>query len=750
MELFRQGIKKLKKLIDEMLASSFVMSFKLAINSKWKLLRESFFIPFVDRVYVPVVDRFIKPVVESSKRGFITSKKFLDELFFGSIGKSFKLAINSKLKLIYEILKAKKSLRNGLITLMVLSLLLVNPFGTSFAKSVNKQEFFIYHVKDILQHSFGEKASAESGCYLATNTYENQLDGDLFGASKGKNLIIVQMESVQNMVIGADYNGQEITPVFNELIKESGSIYFDNFYCQIGAGNTSDAEFAVNNSLFGSIESYTYQLFEDNYFYGLPKVMIDEGYDTAVFHGYKKEFWNRENIYPNLGFQRFYSAEDYESDNIEGIGGGNIVGISDEAFFSQTAEKLSLLEDPFYSFIITLSNHNPFGLPDNLKKIKLEEKDENIFGNYLNAVHYGDYCIGEFMKAMKEKGLYDNSVFVFYGDHYGLTKSDSQIWDSVSEWLGQPYTYDEMNRVPLLVHIPGNDVNETISISGGQLDVFPTIAYLMGVEELNTLYLGQNLLTAEVGFVPIQLHMLKGSFIMDDVVFEMSRDGIFKNSKAWSRTTKEPLDIEPYYVEYKAAKQAVEVSEFYLYNDILNKVLIEGKNLNSILTQNQNNNPLPKELFLFTFEENSKEEIDEMAQYLKYNKKDYLAIDSDKLYAVLTKFEELYSGKRGVTGSILYVDEVANKEFLEMKSRIVPVMNESTNNYTKLEYLGYHNIIISPEQSGMTVDELRCFVESNRVAGFLLEEKSNGEYYDLAVATNVDLYELRKGFLRKQ
>ena len=120
------------------------------------------------------------------------------------------------------------------------------------------------------------------------------------------------------------------------------------------------------------------------------------------------------------------------------------------------------------------------------------------------------------------------------------------------------------------------------------------------------------------------------------------------------------------------------------------------------------------------------------------------------MYAVLTKFEELYSGKRGVTGSILYVDEVANKEFLEMKSRIVPVMNESTNNYTKLEYLGYHNIIISPEQSGMTVDELRCFVESNRVAGFLLEEKSNGEYYDLAVATNVDLYELRKGFLRKQ
>lgn len=647
-------------------------------------------------------------------------------------------------------LRTKKPFRNGFITLIVLSLILVNPFNASFAKSMNKQEFFLYHLKDLLYHSFGEKAPAQAACYLATNTYENQLDGDLFGVGKGKNLIVVQMESLQSMVVGADYNGQEITPVFNELIGESGSLYFDNFYCQLGAGNTSDAEFAVNNSLFGSIESYTYQLFEDNYFYGLPKVMIDEGYITAAFHGYKKEFWNRENIYPSLGFQHFYSSEDYISDNIEGIGGGNIVGISDEAFFKQTVEKMLLLEQPYYAFVITLSNHNPFGLPDDLKKIELEEKDQNIFGNYLNGAHYGDYCLGEFMTAMKEKGLYEDSVFVFYGDHYGLTKSDSQISSCVSQWLGKDYTYDEMNRVPMLVHIPNKDVNETISISGGQMDLFPTISYLMGVEGLKTLYLGQNLFTAEFGFVPIQMHMLKGSFIMDDVVFQMSRDGIFKNSKAWDRVTKEPRDPENYFLEYKAAKQAVEISEFYLYNDILNKVLVEGKDLNAILNQDQTNHPLPKELSFYSFENNSDEEIDYMARYLKFNKSEYLAISSDKLYSVLSRFEVLYSGKKGVTGSILYVDEVANEEFLDMKSRIIPVMKESTNNYSKLEYLGYHKIIISPQGSGMNIDELRCFVESNSVSGFILEDKKQGDYLDLSESNKIDIYELRNGFLKKQ
>lgn len=662
----------------------------------------------------------------------------------------FKQVIKKIGQVFIESFKTSKGFRNGLITLTIISLLLINPFDAAFAKSMNKQEFFLYHVKDLLQHSFGEKVSAETSCYLATNTYENQLDGELFGVGKGKNLIVVQMESLQGMVINADYNGQEITPVFNQLIADRGSIYFDNFYCQLGAGNTSDAEFAANNSLLGSIESYTYQLFEDNYFYGLPKVMIDEGYGTAAFHGYKKEFWNRENAYPGMGFQHFYASEDYVSDNIEGIGGGNIVGISDQAFFHQTVEKMASLEKPFYGFVITLSNHNPFGLPDELKKIEIEEKDQNIFGNYINSSHYGDYCLGEFMKAMKQEDLYEDSIFIFYGDHYGLTKADSNIEDSVSAWLGEEYTYDEMNRVPMLVHIPGSDVNENISISGGQMDLFPTISYLMGIEELKTLYLGQNLFTAQVGFVPIQMHMLKGSFIMDDVVFQMSRDGIFKNSKAWDRLTKEALDPEAYFVEYKAAKQAVEISEYYLYNDIMNKVLIEGKDLNSILNADNIKEALPKELSLYTFQTGADEEIDYMVRYLSFNKKDYLAIRSDELYTVLSKFENQYSGKKGVTGSILYVDETANEEFLDMRSRIVPVMDESTINYSKLEYLGYHNIIISPQGSGMNIEELTCFVESNEVSGFLLHDESKGEYEDLAEKNGVDIYNLNNNFLRKQ
>jgi len=637
--------------------------------------------------------------------------------------------------------KPSSRFRHITITILIIALLMCNPFGTAMGKTINSQEFFTYHIKDLLEYAFSERASAETAYYLATDTYENQLDGELFGVAEGKNLILVQMESMQNMVIGKDYYGQEITPVLNKLIDDGSTIYFDNFYSQIGAGNTSDAEFAANNSLFGSIESYTYQLFEDNYFYGLPKIMSDAGYETAVFHGYRKDFWNRGGIYPNLGFNHFFGGDDYINDNIKGIGGGNIVGISDSAFFKQTIEYMQDLSNPFYGFVVTLSSHNPFGLPEQLKELDINEADSsNIFGNYLNAVHYSDKCLGEFFDELKESGLYEDSIIVLYGDHFAMSKSDPRVSESVSNWLGHEYSYDEMNNVPFIVHIPGEDVKETNSISAGQVDIMPTLAYLMGIPELDSIYLGQNLFTAEKGFVPLQLHMIKGSFIMDDVVFEMSRDGIFKNSKAWNRITKEPIEIDPYFEQYKAAKQAVEVSSFYLYNDVLRRVLVDGQNLNMIMSSIRETAPLPEELTYFEVKAEESSGLEDLIKYLDENPKDYVALKSDDLYSLLKQLENDYSGKKGLTGSILYVDEVANSYFLELRSRIIPLLDNSTNNYAKLEYLGYDRIIINPDKTGMSSEDLKAFMDANDPAGFLIEGAREAIYRQYAEDYGVSLY----------
>ena len=369
------------------------------------------------------------------------------------------------------------------------------------------------------------------------DTYRTEKDGPLFGVAEGRNLIVIQLESFQNFVINAEYNGQEITPNLNEIIK-GDTIYFDRYYQQIGSGNTSDAELATNNSIYGSLSSYSYKLFAHNYFRGLPVLLSEKGYDTAVFHAHEeRDFWNREEAYKTQGFDTFYG----------GIGGSDIGqydmtewmgwGLTDTEFFKQSMKYLKELSQPFYSFIITLSNHHPYLMLDHYRFIDLLPEDEGtIFGNYISSAAYTDYAIGQLMQLLKEGGLYENSIIALYGDHLGLPLNDEEICNSMSRFLGKDYDYDTMMNVPLIITIPGADkeINQTISISGGHLDL-PTIAYLMGFETLDTIYLGHNLLTIDSGFVAEQTYMTKGSFFQDDIVYEMSRDGVFKNGSMESK-----------------------------------------------------------------------------------------------------------------------------------------------------------------------------------------------------------------------
>ncbi len=637
--------------------------------------------------------------------------------------------------------KQIKKFYKTLTVILAVALIIENPIGSTFVTSLTSQEFFLTHIKDIAEHL--DAPENESQYYLATGTYEEQKDGELFGIAEGRNLIVVQMESMQAMMLDRDYFGQEITPFLNRLTKETGTIYFDNFYSQLGAGNTSDAEFVSNNSIVGSIESYTYQLYQDNYFRGLPWILKDRGYNTNVFHGYDKSFWNRENVYPKLGFDTYYGASEFVNDNIEGIGAGNIVGISDSAFFKQAIQYMKELPEPYYSFLITLSTHNPFRLPELLQEIELREEEENIVGRYIQSVNYSDRCLEEFFEGLKEAGLYDNSIIVLYGDHFGLTRADSAVTEVVSNWLGKPYTYDEMMRVPLIIHIPGYDKNETVSISGGQWDTFPTVAYLLGIENLDTLYLGQNLLTAESGFVAFQMHMLKGSFVMDDVVFEMSRDGVFQNSSVRNRITGEKLDPNDYYDEYLKAVEKIELSRFYLENDVLRLAVEEGRSMEQINAEIFGNTETATELQGYNVKIDDIDGIEKMyseiVRNISENNNFYAALSSDDIWTLLSYIQKTYSGKSGKTGTIASIDESMNDDYMLFRQHVYPVTTD-LGMVTKIDNLGYDNIIVKPEYGKISLNELNTFTADNHIAGISVDRETVSGYARGEITKNVPVY----------
>ncbi len=434
----------------------------------------------------------------------------------------------------------------------VIITLIANPFHSAAIESVNSMEFFTSHVSDICDTisdnlEAGDMPKEEILEVLDATPTEPAKVLKYQGIGKGKNLIVIQMEALQQFVIGAEYNGQELTPNLNRLV-EGNSLYFDHYFSNVGKGNTADAEFSSMNSIYPLIDGESYRLYQDNTYEGLPWLLREKGYTAFAIHGYKGEFWNRENAYPNQGFQNFYSLEDLNQDEMIGM------GISDKYMFKQLLPILQGQTEPYFAFAITLSNHHPFIIDEKYLTLKLKEEDKGTkFGDYLQTVHYTDEAIGQFINDLKANGLYKNTVIALYGDHHGLNCGMEEITDQMNAFLDRSYDYDEMMNIPLIINVPGSNIHATINTTGGQVDFMPTIANIMGLTLDETFTVGQDLANAQDGFVAFTAYLGEGSFATNDIFFLVSREGIFEGSRAIRIGTGEEIDIAGYQEQYDRA-----------------------------------------------------------------------------------------------------------------------------------------------------------------------------------------------------
>lgn len=433
----------------------------------------------------------------------------------------------------------------------------------SYFGAINYHLYDIWGEPDISEEEFLAMVREE---LLPRYQQPNSTEGrELYGVAAGRNIIVIQLESFNNYVIGKAINGQEITPNLNRLLRHD-TIYFDRYYQQVGRGRTSDAEFATHNSLFAIAGSTPYYKYPDNHYYSVPLALKDHGYQTAVvLHGYEPDFWNRREAYVNQGIDRFYSMPDFPAPEHQKAGWG----ILDVPFFEKSIEYLEQLPQPFYSMLITLTNHTPFELPEEYQLLDLpEELQESKFGDYLQCVRYTDEAVGLFIEKLKESGLYDNSIIAIYGDHYGIAISDKAAED-VEAFIGRSYDYDVVMNVPLMFHIPGLKRAETRHIVGGQVDFYPTLFNLLGLPVENQAVMGQDLFNAEAGFVVGTGALESGSFIDDKKMFIMSNDGIFDHSRAFDLETGHPIPIEKCREQAEQARRLRLISDYILKFDLI-------------------------------------------------------------------------------------------------------------------------------------------------------------------------------------
>lgn len=377
--------------------------------------------------------------------------------------------------------------------------------------------------EDDIKKYFTSKVAAQVSGKVSTDTNSSPVntmtssDGGIKissskikGTGSGKNLIVIQVEALQQFVIGQKIQGNEITPNLNRWIKKS--TYLDNCYYQVSGGNTSDAEFMLNNSLYPASEGAACYLYCDDYFDSLPKSLEKKGYEANVMHGFKESFWNRNVMNKAEGFNNFYGETSYKLNETIGM------GLSDKQFFSQSLVKMKTFKQPYYSFMITLSSHFPF-VDDKYPAFDTGKYNGRFLGDYMRAIHYADEELGYFLDSLEKNGTLDNSIVMLYGDHYAIPdKEKSDLYSFLGNTHNVESSWTKLQKVPLLIHFPHDENSCVVHTVCGEMDLYPTISNIFGLNKQYTL--GNDIFGNNAGHEVFR----NGSFINNNIYYSSSSD----------------------------------------------------------------------------------------------------------------------------------------------------------------------------------------------------------------------------------
>ena len=325
---------------------------------------------------------------------------------------------------------------------------------------------------------------ADARTWFAARTPLRAGAGPFFGAARGKNLIVIQVESLQDLAVDYRVDGQQVMPHLQRWTADS--LRFTNVTDQTSEGRTSDAEFAALVSLLPLEHGAVAFRYPGNHYVGFPRVLDDHGYATLSAVAFESGFWNRRVMHRSYGFQQTLFEPDFTM--TEQIGWG----LNDRDFLQQMVPRLERLPRPFCAWLITLSLHHPFeSFPDRHKVLKLGALEGTSFGNYLHTMRFFDEALDAFTRALAQDRLLDDTMVVVFGDHDAGFPRDPDK-DDEAAWALK-------DRVPLFIRLPAGapePLRGARVITAGQTDFAPTFLALLGIDPAPLPYMGRNVLGA--------------------------------------------------------------------------------------------------------------------------------------------------------------------------------------------------------------------------------------------------------------
>jgi phosphoglycerol transferase MdoB-like AlkP superfamily enzyme len=297
------------------------------------------------------------------------------------------------------------------------------------------------------------------------------------------NLIFIMVESLNAWAVNLDIDGKPVTPTLNALAADTAAnIVCLNMISQAKNGHSSDGKFMYQTGLLPMLDKSVAMEYSNRNFPSLVKALKQRGYKAVEICGDEASLWNVEGMSQAYGFDTLFhhpelekelEAADYKIDKV----------VMDYA-----ATYLPSIKGQFIAQLFTGVMHSPYNYDwQPATWISASKQFTPDVRNYLEKTHYFDAQLAIFLNRLKENGLYDNSVIVIASDH-------SEPVDDVPQ--GRPSLSRDANDCVLLVI----NAREGKNLKGpiGQIDVYPTILDVMGLNSYQWKGVGYSLLRYDV------------------------------------------------------------------------------------------------------------------------------------------------------------------------------------------------------------------------------------------------------------
>ncbi|MCA1715354.1 MAG: LTA synthase family protein [Actinobacteria bacterium] len=300
-----------------------------------------------------------------------------------------------------------------------------------------------------------------------------------------RNVVLIQLESTRARSVTPYDEDIDTMPFLDELASSPGSLLAERAYTTVP--HTSKASVSVNCGIEPHLVQPTTEANPD----GIPVpclagLLAGQGYRTAFFQSSTKGFEDFEGLVKNFGYEEYYPVESMDTEGFEPT---NYIGYEDDVMLEPSKDWLEENEDePFLAKYLTGTGHDDYKCLST-RYGQEDFADEEPLNSYLNCLRYQDHFVKNLIDQYKELGLYDNTIFVIYGDH-------GEAFGEHRRFQHDDVMWEEGLKVPFLIHAPGwfENGEERVEGPSNHTDILPTVLEMLGYEIQDGEYPGYSLL----------------------------------------------------------------------------------------------------------------------------------------------------------------------------------------------------------------------------------------------------------------